>query len=472
MSKVSLFFDYLKGKKISFIGVGVSHNDLIRLFLDKGLDVSVCDFKMLGDDTVASKDKFPAELYDEFSEKGAKFFLGSDNYINGIMQADIVFRTPGMYFNHPDIRAAREKGIIVTSEMELFFDLCPCKIYAITGSDGKSTTTTLVKEFFERDGKRVFFGGNIGKPLLSHIEEIGEDDVAVAELSSFQLISMRESPYAAAITNITPNHLNVHKTMEEYIDAKCNILRHQTAFSKAVLNLDNENTKGLAPIVRGRLSYFSRRSTPDNGSFVDSDGWLCYNERGKITKVVHQSDIKIPGTHNVENFLTAIALTWKDVSLESIASTAKEFGGVEHRIEFVRELDGVRYYNDSIASSPTRVMAGLNSFDRKMIVIMGGSDKGISFEPMAPLILEKVKLLIVMGQTAKAIKKTVESADGFLQSKIVIKEASGMEEAVRIARECSQSGDIVSLSPACASFDMYRMFEERGNHFKKLVNEL
>ncbi len=472
MSKVSLFFDYLKGKKISFIGVGVSHNDLIRLFLDKGLDVSVCDFKTLGDDTVASKDKFPAELYDEFSKKGAKFFLGSDNYINGIMQADIVFRTPGMYFNHPDIRAAREKGIIVTSEMELFFDLCPCKIYAITGSDGKSTTTTLVKEFFERDGKRVFFGGNIGKPLLSHIEEIGEDDVAVAELSSFQLISMRESPYAAAITNITPNHLNVHKTMEEYIDAKCNILRHQTAFSKAVLNLDNENTKSLAPIVRGRLSYFSRHSTPDNGSFVDSDGWLCYNERGKITKVVHQSDIKIPGTHNVENFLTAIALTWKDVSLESIASTAKEFGGVEHRIEFVRELDGVRYYNDSIASSPTRVMAGLNSFDRKMIVIMGGSDKGISFEPMAPLILEKVKLLIVMGQTAKAIKKTVESADGFLQSKIVIKEASGMEEAVRIARECSQSGDIVSLSPACASFDMYRMFEERGNHFKKLVNEL
>lgn len=472
MSRVTRFFEYLKGKKISFIGVGVSHNDLIRLFLDKGLDVSVCDVKTLMDDTVASKDKFPDELYDELSKKGARFFLGQDNYINGLMQADIIFRTPGMYFNHPDIIAAREKGIVVTSETELFFELCPCKIYAITGSDGKSTTTTLVKEFFERDGKKVILGGNIGKPLLSRIEEIGEDDVAVVELSSFQLISMRESPYAAAITNITPNHLNVHKTMEEYIDAKCNILRHQSAFSKAVLNLDNDNTKKLAPIVRGRLSYFSRHTTPENGSFLDSDGWLCYNDRGSVTKVVHKNDIRIPGIHNVENFLTAIALTWGDVTLESIASTAKEFGGVEHRIEFVRELDGVRYYNDSIASSPTRVMAGLNSFDRKMIVIMGGRDKGISFAPMAPLILEKVKLLIVMGETANAIKTAVESADGFSESKIVIKEATEMEEAVKIARENAKEGDIVSLSPACTSFDKYRMFEERGNHFKKIVNEL
>ena len=472
MSRITDFFKYLKDKKISFIGVGVSHNDLIRLFLDKGLDVSVCDAKTLGDDTMAEKDRFPKKLYDEFSEKGARFFLGENKYIDGIMQADIVFRTPGMYFNHPDIKAARDNGIIVTSEMELFFDLCPCRIYAITGSDGKSTTTTLVKEFFERDGKRVFFGGNIGKPLLCRIEQINEDDVAVVELSSFQLISMRESPYAAAITNITPNHLNVHGTMEEYIDAKCNILRHQTAFSRAVLNLDNENTRNLADIVRGRLSYFSRRVIPECGSFLDENGWLCYNDRGCVTKVVHKNDIKIPGIHNVENFLTAIALTWGDVTLESIVDTAKEFGGVEHRIEFVRELDGVRYYNDSIASSPTRVMAGLNSFDRKMIVIMGGSDKGISFKPMAPLILEKVKLLIVMGETADAIRKSVVEQDGFSESEIVIKKASGMEEAVRIAKENAKSGDIVSLSPACASFDMYRMFEERGNHFKKIVNEL
>lgn len=472
VSRVSAFFEFIKDKKVSFIGVGVSHNDLIRLFLKKGISVSICDAKTLGDETVAEKDKFSSSLYDEFSRMGAEFYLGKDEMMKGVLSSDVTFRTPGMYFNSENIKLAREKGVIVTSETELFFELCPCKIYAITGSDGKSTTTTLVKEFFERDGRKVFFGGNIGKPLLSRIEEITENDVAVVELSSFQLISMRESPYAAAITNITPNHLNVHGTMEEYIQAKCNILNHQSAFSKAVLNYDNENTRALAPLVRGRLSYFSRQIVPERGSFLSGDGWLCYNEQGCVTKILHKDDIRIPGIHNVENFLTAIALTWKDVSLESIASTAKEFGGVEHRIEFVRELDGVRYYNDSIASSPTRVMAGLNSFDRKLIVIMGGSDKGISFAPMAPLILEKVKLLIVMGETANAIRAAVEECDGFSESDIKIVNVKDMNEAVMTAKENASSGDIVSLSPACASFDMYRMFEDRGNHFKKLVNEL
>lgn len=472
MSRVSVFFDYIKDKKISFIGVGVSHNDLIRLFLKKGFDVSICDAKTLGDESIPDKDKFSSSLFEEFSKMGAKFYLGKDEYMNGVLNSDIVFRTPGMYFNHPDIKAAREKGVIVTSETELFFDLCPCKTYAITGSDGKSTTTTLVKEFFERDGKKVFFGGNIGKPLLSRIEEITENDVAVVELSSFQLISMRESPYAAAITNITPNHLNVHGTMEEYIESKCNILYHQNAFSKAVLNYDNENTRSLAPLVRGNLSFFSRQIIPETGSFLSEDGWLCYNDKGSTTKILHKDDIKIPGIHNVENFLTAIALTWGDVSAKSVVQTAKEFGGVEHRIEFVRELDNVRYYNDSIASSPTRVMAGLNSFDRKLIVIMGGSDKGISFAPMAPLILKKVKLLIVMGETAKAIRAAVEECEGFAESGLKIIDVKNMNEAVKTARENAVSGDIVSLSPACASFDMYRMFEERGNHFKQLVNEL
>ena len=472
MSRVTVFFDYIKDKKISFIGVGVSHNDLIRLFLKKGFDVSVCDAKTLGDESVPDKDKFSSAIYEEFSKMGAKFYLGKDEYMNGVLNSDIVFRPPGMYFNHKDIKEAREKGVIVTSETELFFDLCPCKTYAITGSDGKSTTTTLVKEFFERDGRKVFFGGNIGKPLLSRIEEITENDVAVVELSSFQLISMRESPYAAAITNITPNHLNVHGTMEEYIESKCNILYHQNAFSKAVLNYDNENTRSLAPLVRGKLSFFSRQTVPEKGSFLSEDGWLCYNDNGNVTKVLHKDDIRIPGIHNVENFLTAIALTWGDVSLESIVKTAKEFGGVELRIEFVRELDGVRYYNDSIASSPTRVMAGLNSFDRKLIIIMGGSDKGISFAPMAPLILEKVKLLIVMGETANAIRTAVEECEGFEKSDIKIIDVKNMNEAVNTARENAKSGDIVSLSPACASFDMYRMFEERGNHFKQLVNEL
>ena len=463
MTKAEIFFDEIKDKKIAFIGTGVSHNDLIRLFLKKGYNIVICDKNNLEEKN--------NELYNEFKQAGAAFSFG-ENYLDEIFNCDIVFRTPGMYYNDSILTKARKNGVVITSEMEVFFDLCPCKIYAVTGSDGKSTTTTLVSEFFKADGKTVHFGGNIGKPLLYEIEKIEETDVAVVELSSFQLISMRESPYAAAITNITPNHLNVHGTMEEYIDAKCNILAHQNAFSKTVLNMDNDETMKLCNLVRGKLSLFSRRGIPESGSFLDDHGNLCYNDFGKVTKIVHMNDIRIPGIHNVENFLTAIALTWGDVSIESIVKTAKEFGGVEHRIEFVRELDGVKYYNDSIATSPTRVMAGLNSFNQKIIVIAGGSDKGISFDTMAKPVNEKVKVLILMGQTADKIEKAVTECDDFKTSGLKVIKVKDMEEAVKTARDNAEKGDIVSLSPACASFDMYPMFEVRGRHFKSIVNSL
>lgn len=463
MTKAEIFFEEIKDKKIAFIGTGVSHNELIRLFLKKGYNIVICDKNNLEEKN--------NELYNEFKQAGADFSFG-ENYLDEIFNCDIVFRTPGMYYNDPTLTKARKRGIIITSEMEVFFDLCPCKIYAITGSDGKSTTTTLVSEFFKADGKTVHFGGNIGKPLLYEIEKIKETDVAVVELSSFQLISMRKSPYAAAITNITPNHLNVHGTMDEYIEAKCNILAHQNAFSKTVLNMDNDETMKLCDLVRGKLSLFSRRGIPDSGSFLDTEGNLCYNDFGKITKIVNKNDIRIPGIHNVENFLTAIALTWGDVSVKSIVKTANEFGGVEHRIEFVRELDGVKYYNDSIATSPTRVMAGLNSFNQKIIVIAGGSDKGVPFDTLAKSVNEKVKVLILMGQTADKIEKAVTECDYFKTSGLKVIKVKDMEEAVRTARDNAEKGDIVSLSPACASFDMYPMFEVRGRHFKSIVNSL
>ena len=463
MTKAHMFFESLKNKRIAVIGAGVSHFDLIKLMLSKGLDVTVCD--------KATREKFDSKVYDELSSDGAKFVLG-DDYLDALLDADVIFRTPGMYYNHPVITKAREKGIVVTSEMECFFDLCPCKTYALTGSDGKTTTTTLVSEFFKAEGKTVHLGGNIGRALLPIIEEIKSDDIAVVELSSFQLLSMRESPDVAGITNITPNHLNVHGTMDEYISAKCNLLYHQNAFSRAVLSYDNEITRELSSIVRGKLSYFSRRTKLQNGAFLDDDGMLCYNDYGKVTKIVDMKDIRIPGIHNVENFLTAIAMTWGEVSPETVRKVAKEFAGVEHRIEFVRELDGVKYYNNSIASSPTRVLACLASFDQKQIVIQGGSDKGISFEPMADEICRKVKVLILMGETAQKIQDAVTASCLFADSGLKIIRVNNMQEAVNAARENSQQGDIVSLSPACASFDMYRMFEERGNHFKKLVNEL
>ncbi|MBQ8079502.1 MAG: UDP-N-acetylmuramoyl-L-alanine--D-glutamate ligase [Oscillospiraceae bacterium] len=462
MNQIQRFFEDLRQKRVAFIGTGVSHTELISVFRKKGIGVTVLDKR--------SADKFQ-ETYDALAAQGVQFILGED-YLEHLTEFDVVFRTPGMYFNNPAITKAREAGVVITSEMESFFDLCPCKIYGVTGSDGKSTSTTLIAEILAAHGKTVHKGGNIGRALLPIIEEIGEDDAAVVELSSFQLISMRKSPDTALITNITPNHLDVHGTMEEYTQCKINLLAHQNGFSRTVLNFDNEGTRALAPLVRGRLNWFTRREIPERGAFLREDGMLCYIEKGEITPVVHKDDIRIPGMHNVENFLGVIAALWGDVDIADFVKVAKEFGGVEHRIEFVREVGGVKWYNDSIATSPTRVLAGLRSFDQKIIVLAGGYDKKIPFEPMAETVCDRVKLLILMGVTAEKIEKAVTSAKNYDPAKTRILHADSMEQAVEIAHREAKQGDIVTLSPACASFDWYPNFEVRGQHFKRLVGEL
>ncbi len=462
MDRIQAFFEEMRQKKVAFIGTGVSHTQLISLFRDKGIGVTVLDKR--------SAEQFQ-DVYDMLSGIGVMFRLG-EHYLDSLTDFDVIFRTPGMYFHHPALMQARKDGVVVTSEMEVFFDLCPCKIYGVTGSDGKSTSTTLIAEILAASGRTVHKGGNIGRALLPMIESIREEDAAVVELSSFQLISMRKSPDTALITNITPNHLDVHGTMEEYIQCKTNLIAHQNAFSRTVLNLDNDGTKELASLVRGKLCWFTRREVPERGAFLREDGMLCYTENGNVTPVVHMDDIRIPGMHNVENFLGVIAALWGDADIPSIVKVAKEFGGVEHRIEFVRELNGVKWYNDSIATSPTRVLAGLRSFSQRIIVLAGGYDKKIPFEPMAETVCERVKLLILMGVTAEKIEKAVRGASNYDPEKIRILHVSSMEEAVQTAFREAQKGDIVTLSPACASFDLYPNFEARGQHFKRLVGEL
>lgn len=462
MSKIERFYSDMKSKKVAFIGVGVTNTDLIKIFLKKGIHVTVCDRK--------DPEKMGA-VYDQLKSLGADFCLG-DTYLDHLTDFDVVFRAPGMYFNNKFLINARKKGVVITSEMEVFFDLCPCKTYAVTGSDGKTTTTTIIAGLLEKTGKKVYKGGNIGKALFPLIEEINENDAAVVELSSFQLISMRKSPDIAVITNIAPNHLDVHGTMEEYIESKKNLIVHQNAFSKTILNLDNETTNNLENIVRGHLVKFSRKDVPECGAFLSDDGYLCYNNYGITEKILHKDMIRIPGIHNVENYLAAISAVWGEVSPEYIRNMAENFGGVEHRIEFVRELDGVKWYNDSIATSPTRVLAGLNSFNQKLIVIAGGYDKKIPFEPMAETVNQKVKKLILMGVTAEKIEKAVTECSSYNPENLEIYHVSSMEEAVQKAREISENGDVVTLSPACASFDMYPNFEARGIHYKNLVKEL
>ncbi len=301
MNKSEIFFDKMKGKHCAVIGVGVSNTDVIKLFLKKGINVTVCDRK---------DEKALGDTYTELKALGAEFILG-DGYLDTLSSFDFVVRAPGMYFNNPMLKKARENGIPVTSEMELFFDLCPCRIYAVTGSDGKTTTTTIIADLLSRSGKKVYKGGNIGKALLPLIEEISENDAAVVELSSFQLISMRKSPDVAVITNIAPNHLDVHGTMEEYIDSKKNLILHQTAFSRTVLNMDNDITNGLSELVRGKLVKFSRKEKPVCGAFLDEEGWLCYNDYGNVTRIIDKDRIRIPGIHNVENYLAAVKLAIK-----------------------------------------------------------------------------------------------------------------------------------------------------------------
>ncbi|MBQ4179155.1 MAG: UDP-N-acetylmuramoyl-L-alanine--D-glutamate ligase, partial [Ruminococcus sp.] len=386
--------------------------------------------------------------------------------------ADIVFRSPGTPFYKEELVRLRENGVVLTSEMEVFFELCPCRAIAVTGSDGKTTTTTIISELLKAAGKTVHLGGNIGKPLLPEIESVGADDWAVVELSSFQLISMRQSPDIAVVTNLAPNHLDIHKDMQEYVDAKKNIVLHQSAFGKAVLNLDNAIADGYSDAVRGQLAKFSVKEKLFNGAYLDGTK-LVYSDYGKVTEIMDYRDIKIPGMHNVENYLAAIAAVWGIADVETIVGVAKSFGGVAHRAEFVREVRGVKYYNDSIASSPTRTALGtLSLYDEKIIIIAGGYDKHIPYEPLGPVINNKVKTLILLGDTAPKIEAAVKGADNYDPDAITICTVSNMEEAVAAAAAHAQAGDIVSLSPASASFGLYRNFEERGNHFKQIVNHM
>lgn len=460
--RIENFFKSMNGKKIAFCGIGTSNLPLIELFIKYGASVTACDRRtreQLGDSA------------DVAQKAGAKLSLGDDYLKN--LDVDIVFRTPGMRYYMDELVEMRNRGVVVTSEMEVFFDLCPCKIYAITGSDGKTTTTSIIAQMLQAQGKTVHLGGNIGKPLLPEIEGIGYDDAAVVELSSFQLISMRKGPDVAVVTNLAPNHLDIHKDMQEYIDAKKNLVIHQGAFSRVVLNKDNEITNGFEPECRGRVLKFSRKSQLNNGAYLDENNNIVFADNGKKTVVMNIADIKIPGMHNVENYMAAISAVWGEVSVENIVNVAKTFAGVEHRAEFVREFEGVKYYNDSIASSPTRTALGtLSLYDFKIILIAGGYDKKIPYDGLGPVICDKVKYLILMGATAPKIKAAVLNADNYSDDNPTIIEVSNMEEAVAKAREVAKPGDLVSMSPASASFDLYKNFDQRGKHFKSIVNGL
>lgn len=456
MSKASAYFESIAGRRIAICGIGNNNLPVIHLFLKKGANVIACDKR-----TEAELGEIAKELRDA----GAQLQLG-ETYLDDL-NVDLILRTPGMKPYLPPFEAARERGITVTSEMELFFELCEAPIYAVTGSDGKTTTTTIVAGLLDAAGIKTFVGGNIGRALLPYVEEISVNDAAVVELSSFQLTRMTQSPHVAVVTNVAPNHLDWHTDMQEYIDAKRNLVSHQNAGNRAVLNLDNAITKDFADICAGDVWQFSRQQCVKKGCWLNEQRQIVLSDEDGDHIIMSAQDIRIPGEHNIENYMAAIAAVWGTVKIDDIVRFARSFGGVEHRSELVRELNGVRWYNDSIGSSPSRTIAGLRAFDRKVILIAGGYDKHIPYDPMGPVAAETVKTAILMGATAEAIEQAIRA-----HSDLPIHRVQNMEEAVSLANSLAVAGDIVFMSPASASFDMYKNFEVRGNHFKSLVMAL
>ena len=453
------YIDALKGKKVAVLGVGVSNRPLLRLLSGCGADVTAYDRR----DRAAL-----AEVAGELETLGITLSCG-DRYLDSLA-ADVIFRTPGMRPDVPQIAEAVARGATLTSEMEAFFEVCPCRIIAVTGSDGKTTTTSVIARLLEQQGFTVYTGGNIGTPLLDKAGQMKPDDIAVLELSSFQLMTMKRSGDIAVVTNVAPNHLDVHKDMQEYTDAKRNVFAHQSEAGRVVLNADNAITAAFVTEAKGEYLMFSRNRCVYNGVYCQ-DGVIREAVNGTDTKIMDAKDIFIPGEHNVENFMAAFAAVRGLVSHENMRKVAMEFRGVAHRIELVREKDGVKYYNDSIASSPSRTTAGLRSFAQKVILIAGGKDKGVPFDSLGAEIVGHVKKLVLTGLTADKIRAAVENAPGYA-GEPEIYTVEGFRDAVVQASRLAEPGDVVILSPACTSFDRFKNFEERGNVFKQIVNEL
>ena len=451
------FKKFINGKNVAVVGIGVSNIPLINFLVKLGANVTGFDMK---------SEEALGEVAVDFKKKGVKLELG-EKYLEKLTGYEVIFKTPSMRIDCEALVRAKKEGAYITSEMEEFVRYCKGKIYAITGSDGKTTTTTIISKLLEAEGSKTWVGGNIGTPLFSNIEEIDENHMVVLELSSFQLMTMNLPVDVAVVTNLAPNHLDMHKDMQEYIDAKKNIFLYQSNDSVLVLNRENDITYGFESEAKAEIREFSSKRVLENGAYFN-EGVLYLD--GNI--VCKKDDIVIKGMHNVENYLAAFTATKDDVEIKTMKKVAESFAGVEHRCELVRELDGVKYYNDSIASSPTRTLAGLFAFERKVILIAGGYDKHIPFEPLAEEGYPFIKELILLGDTKDLIKEAFDKLTLNKNINIPIVMVDSLEEAVNKAKEIAQSGDIVTLSPACASFDMFPNFAVRGNRFKEIVNSL
>ena len=456
------FNNYLKSRKVAIIGLGVSNIPLLDYMNEKEARVTVFDDRTI--------DKIPIEALEKIRKYEINSYFGEESLKN-LKGFDIIFRSPSCMPNREELQEEVKRGAVLTSEIEMVLQMSPSTVIGVTGSDGKTTTTTLIYEIIKAKGYKCFLGGNIGTPLFTKIEEMMPEDVVVLEMSSFQLMGMEISPQISVITNISPNHLNIHKDYEEYIEAKKNIFKNQDNNGVIVLNYDNEITKEFENEANGKVRFFSSKEKLSDGIILDDE--IIKECKDKVRRhILDTKNIKLRGNHNYENACAAIAATEGLVDVDTQIDVISNFGGVEHRLELVREIDGVKWYNDSIGTSPTRTMAGLHSFDEDIILIAGGYDKHLDYKPLAKPILEKVKTLILMGQTADkiyyAVKEEAENENKQIETYV----CESLEDTVKMAHKVAKKGQIVLFSPASASFDLFKNFAERGKKFKELVNRI
>lgn len=461
-TKLKEFNEYIQNKKVAVIGLGVSNIPLLDYLYKNKAKVTVFDNREI--------DKIPKDVMDKITNYNFLFSFGENN-LSKLVGFNLIFRSPSCMPNQPALEEEAKRGAIVTSEIELLLKMAPCKVIGVTGSDGKTTTTSLIYSILKHSGYNCYLGGNIGIPLFTKLDQIVPEDIIVLELSSFQLMNMEVCPDISVVTNVTPNHLNIHKSYEEYIEAKKNIFANQTEKGIVVLNYENEITKAFSKEVNGKVVFFSSKTKLEDGIIFDN-GIIKECEDNLRRHLINVENVKLCGVHNYENICAAIGAAKSLVDTDKMVEAICEFAGVEHRLEFVREIDGVKWYNDSIGTSPTRTIAGLNAFDEEIILIAGGYDKHLDYEPLAKPVLEKVKALILMGQTAEKIYSAVTKELEKENKELKIYMCSDLMQTVQTAKKIAKTGQIVLFSPASASFDLFKDFADRGNKFKEIVNKL
>lgn len=466
-TKLEKFKNTIKGKKVGVIGIGISNIPAIKYLASMGAKVTALDKREALD--------IPTE---DLENLGVQFVLG-ESYLSNLNGFYYILRSPGVKPFTPELEKAVNSGVKLTSEIELLMELAPCKIIGVTGSDGKTTTTTLISMFLKEAGFNVWLGGNIGTPLFSKLDEMKDTDIVVLELSSFQLMTAKQSPDISVVTNISPNHLDYHRSYDEYIEAKENIFLHESN-NTVVFNADDGMTeKFLKDIEKNEISksvkYFSLNKMEKIGCFF-KDGFIYYNNGKTVETIESKENIRLVGMHNIANICAAASAVIDLTGIEAIVRVITTFNGVKHRMQHIATINGVKWYNDSIGTSPSRTMAGLNSFDKKIILIAGGYDKHIPYDVLGEPILNKVKHLVLLGATAPKIENAVIDAAEKLNKNhtdfLTITNCNSLEECVNYCNSIASSGDIVVMSPASASFDMYKNFEQRGEHFYRLVDNL